>query len=108
MFNIIMEDIMAGNKTRLLGTFLLIEYVLFDSQRGFFQLLKGSIYVFVQTDWLQIPRYRNAVLRASSPQPGDGWASSQELYQVKAIMATFIGVPFLSLSFGRIDMHVQQ
>ena len=31
MFNIIMEDIMAGNKTRLIGTFLLIQYVLFDS-----------------------------------------------------------------------------
>ena len=42
MLNIIMEDIMAGNKTRLLGTFLLIQYVLFDSQRGFFQLLTGS------------------------------------------------------------------
>ena len=42
MFNIIMEDIMAGNKTRLLGTFLLIKYVLFDSQRGFFQLLTGT------------------------------------------------------------------
>merc|ERR1712013_724562 len=42
MLNIIMEDIMAGNKTRLLGTFLLIQYVLFDSQRGFFQLLTGA------------------------------------------------------------------
>jgi hypothetical protein len=42
MFNIIMEDIMAGKNTRLLGTFLLIEYVLFDSQRGFFQLFTGK------------------------------------------------------------------
>ena len=67
MFNIIMEDIMAGNKTRLLGTFLLIEYVLFDSQRGFFQLLTGSNRCLDKLITISYVRYGNAVLRASSP-----------------------------------------
>ena len=42
MFNIIIENVLEGDKRRFLGVLLLVEYILFDSQRGFFKLLSGK------------------------------------------------------------------
>jgi len=87
MFNIIMEEIMEGNKTRLLGILLLVEYVLFDSQRGFFKLLTGTGMLSCVPPHLTIGRVEHLLKNC-----------------IKAFLATFIGIPYLQCCSGRIEM----
>merc|ERR1719278_1690415 len=89
MFNFLMNDCMEGNSKRLLGIVLLLEFILFDCLRLFFIFLTGT-----------------GMLTCVPPFLSQALVAHTLKNYIKAFLATFVGIPYLTLCAGNTELQV--
>eukprot|EP00090_Calanus_glacialis_P020824 TRINITY_DN32142_c0_g1_i1.p1 TRINITY_DN32142_c0_g1~~TRINITY_DN32142_c0_g1_i1.p1 ORF type:complete len:351 (-),score=61.21 TRINITY_DN32142_c0_g1_i1:68-1120(-) len=87
IFLVIINDCLAGNKKRFLGLVLLLEFILFDCQRLFFIFLTGS-----------------GMLTCVPPFLSQDMVVHLLKNIIKAFLATFIGIPYLSICAEKTEL----
>jgi len=88
MFNFLMNDCLEGNSKRFLGIVLLLEFILFDCLRLFFIFLTGTGMLTC------VPPFLSQTLVAHTLKN-----------YIKAFLATFVGIPYLTLCAGNTELQ---
>ena len=97
IFLVVINDCLAGNSKRLLGLVILLEFILFDCMRLFFIFLTGMMSCKdIQMDE-QFFFTGTGMLTCVPPYLSKDIVVHFLKNIIKAFLATFIGVPYLSL-----------
>lgn len=87
MFNFIMNDCLEGNNKKFLGIILLLEFILFDCLRLFFIFLTGT-----------------GMLTCVPPFLSQDLVVHLLKNYIKAFLATGLGIPFIKLCSGKVEV----